>query len=278
VYRGDEEKRIHLSEINTIIIQSTGVAITTALLSELVERKIKVIFCDAKMNPQSELIPYYGSHNTSDRIKEQVNWAFESLDLVWKDIIQQKIFMQSKVLKAFDHIESALLLEEYLNNILPGDTTNREGHAAKVYFNSAFGKEFNRAKPLPENAYLNYGYSILLSAFNREIVSHGYLTQIGIHHKNEYNHFNLSCDMMEPFRPIVDHIVLSGILDESQFKHILNQLLNSNVVFQERAMSLDSAIHLYVQNVFSAILNSNPKLVHYITSYELPVYENHPNV
>lgn len=278
IYKGEEEKRIHLSEINTLIIQSTGVAVTTALLSELVERKIKVIFCDSKMNPQSELIPYYGSHNTSDRIKEQVNWTFETLDMVWKDIVRQKIKMQRDVLAIFGHVESAQMLDEYMNDIAPGDTTNREGHAAKVYFNSAFGKDFNRAKPIPENAFLNYGYSILLSAFNREIVSHGYLTQIGIHHKNEYNHFNLACDMMEPFRPIVDHIVLSGVLDEKQFKHVFNKLLTINVTIQDKSMSLDSSIHLYVQSVVSCIIANGQSQIHYIQSYELPIYENHLDV
>ena len=93
----------------------------------------------------------------------------------------------------------AELLQGYLEEITYGDATNREGHAAKVYFNALFGKDFTRTDDLLINTALNYGYSILLSAFNREIVLNGYLTQLGLFHDNMFNRFNLASDLMEPF-------------------------------------------------------------------------------
>ena len=87
------------------------------------------------------------------------------------------------------------------------DASNREGHAAKVYFNALFGMDFTRSADISINAALNYGYSLLLSAFNREISANGYLTQLGIYHNNMFNHFNLACDFMEPYRVIVDWFV-----------------------------------------------------------------------
>lgn len=78
------------------------------------------------------------------------------------------------------------MLQEYIREIQFGDATNREGHAAKVYFNALFGKEFSRTNDVPINAALNYGYGIILSLANREIVSNGYITQIGLFHDNMF--------------------------------------------------------------------------------------------
>ena len=92
------------------------------------------------------------------------------------------------------------MLAKYAAEVQPGDVTNREGHAAKVYFNALFGLSFKRGDKTFLNGALNYGYAVILSAFNREIVANGMNTQLGIAHKNEFNAFNLSCDLMEPFR------------------------------------------------------------------------------
>ena len=96
--------------------------------------------------------------------------------------------------------------------------TNREGHAVKVYFNALFGNGFSRTLDCFENAALNYGYSILLSCFTREIVCNGYLTLIGLFHDSQDNPFNLASDLMEPFRPIVDRIVLKMELNKPRNK------------------------------------------------------------
>ncbi len=133
-------------------------------------------------------------------------------------INQQMIFLK------YLGLEEYRLLEDYIENIEYRDETNREGHASKVYFNALFGKGFTRNDESTINAALNYGYTILLSAFNREIVASGYLTQVGVFHDNMFNYFNLSSDLMEPFRILVDkevykmafnrEIVASGYLTQ----------------------------------------------------------------
>lgn len=135
------------------------------------------------------------------------------------------------------------------------DVTNREGHAAKVYFNALFGMKFTRGADIPQNAALNYGYSILLSAFNREIAAMGYLTQLGIYHDNMHNHFNLSCDLMEPFRVLVDRCVLNMELSEfeKQHKYTLWQILNDTIVIDETRQTVLNAIKIYSRSVFEAI-------------------------
>ena len=269
VCRGEEERRIHLSEVSALIIQSTGVALTASLLSELMDRKITVIFCDSKANPQAELLPFYGTATSSLRIREQARWDLSLADEAWKQITRAKIENQAGILKKYQCDQGASMLLSYAEQVLPGDTTNREGHAAKVYFNDLFGNGFTRSDESLTNAFLNYGYSILLSSMNREIVSFGYLTQLGIHHKNEFNDFNLGCDLMEPLRPIVDDYAKSGKLTEENFKRELNKLLNLSVVSEGKQMYLDNAIHLFVQSFFSFMREGEIRKLAFLERYEL---------
>ena len=138
-----DEKYIHLSEIDTIIIDSISVSISTYLLKELSDHKINIIFCDEKHNPFGELTSYYISHNTSKKIKEQISWKKESKDKLWTLIIKNKILNQSLLLKKAHKREFDLILS-YYEEVITGDKTNREGPAAKIYFNALFGKNFIR--------------------------------------------------------------------------------------------------------------------------------------
>ncbi|MDE5593030.1 MAG: type II CRISPR-associated endonuclease Cas1 [Clostridiales bacterium] len=251
VIRGEAEKKIFIDEINTVIIQSTAVAVTAALLNELAKNNIKVIFCDEKCNPSAELLPYYGAHNTSKRYKQQLNWIQPVKDAVWKVIITRKILCQAEVLTFLQCTEQANMLTEYAAQVVEGDATNREGHAAKVYFN-AFLDEGRRNDSFM-NGCLNYGYAILLSAFNREIVAAGYMTQLGIWHDNDFNQFNLASDLMEPFRPYVDRVAL-GIDDgDDGFKTKLTDILNYGVKIDGKRTTFDLAIRQYVRSVFHAL-------------------------
>lgn len=268
VYRSPEmEKRICLNEITTLIIQNTGVAITAALLSMLMEKKIKVIFCDAKSNPQGELVTYHSTYNSYEKIKKQVSWREDTKQELWKAITIKKIEGQRNNLRTLKNEICVNKLNQYLNEIEPGDVTNREGHAAKVYFNGCFGSDFSRGENNDVNKYLNYGYSIILSAINREIKAFGYLTELGIHHVGVENPFNLSCDFMEPLRPYIDFIILNGSLNEDNFKTELINSLNAIVKFENNEMILDNAIHLYVQSLLTALNESDVSKVRFI-SYE----------
>ena len=216
VVRGEEVTKIVLSEISTILIESTAVSLTASLIAELAKRKIKVIFCDEKKNPSCELVNYYGSHDTSNKVRKQITWKKNTKEAVWTEIVSEKIRKQKELLELLGKEESDLL-ESYLKEIVWNDGTNREGHAAKVYFNALFGLEFTRTEDNLINAALNYGYSIILSAFTREIVANGYITQLGVFHDNMFNQFNLASDLMEPFRILVDRQVLTMELE--QFEH-----------------------------------------------------------
>ncbi len=264
IVRQEEITKIHLSEIYTLIIESTAVSITASLLSELTKRKIKVIFCDEKRNPSSELIPYYGSHDTSAKVRKQVAWSKEVKTDVWTEIVTEKIRKQRDYLKNLGK-EEYKLLDEYVEQIETGDITNREGHAAKVYFNALFGVKFTRTSEDPINAALNYGYGLILSAFNREIVSNGYITQLALFHDNMFNQFNLGSDLMEPFRILVDKRVVR--LEPDRFEHeekiFMVDLLNQEVIIDGKKNYVNNAIKIYCRSVFDAINEKDVSLIRF---------------
>lgn len=257
VVRRDVATKIHISEITNLIIESTAVSLTAALLCELMKNKVKVVFCDEKRNPSSELIPYYGSHDTSAKIKKQIAWTNETKALVWTEIVSEKIRKQAETLEYYFKSEADLLYG-YIKEIEIGDTTNREGFAAKVYFNALFGMDFTRTEANSTNAALNYGYGIILSCFNREIAANGYITQIGLFHDNMFNQFNLGSDITEPFRPIIDRAVkeLKPVKFEHEEKMEILSVLNEQVIINGRTETVDNAIGIYCRSVFDA-MNEN---------------------
>lgn len=258
VVRGETVNKVFLNEISILIVEHTSVSLTAALLSELVKNKIKVIFCDEKRNPLAELLPYYGSFDTSSKVRQQINWDDSIKGIVWAEIVRNKIMNQAAVLEIIGKDEFDLL-NGYTHEIKPHDESNREGHAAKVYFNALFGKDFSRADDSNINAALNYGYAILLSACNREITANGYITQLGIHHSNVFNMFNLGSDIMEPFRAFVDFKVYNlwqnGELEsfERAQKLEIVDVLNRNVRFDEKTYSLNYAIKLFCKDAFDSL-------------------------
>lgn len=264
VIRSDETVKIHLSEIYMLLVESTAVSLTAALLCELNKRKIKVIFCDEKRSPDTQLIPYYGSHDTSDKVRRQIAWSADLKCAAWTEIVTEKIRQQATLLEELQKPESEML-RGYIEQIEFNDATNREGHAAKVYFNSLFGKAFTRNDDCPINKCLNYGYGLLLSTFNREIAAMGYITQIGLFHDNQFNFYNLSSDLMEPFRPLVDRRVAR--LQPTDFGHNekvwLLDLLNTEILIQNKMQTTTAAVRIYCKSVFDALESGDLSLIRF---------------
>ena len=255
-------RKISLGEIYMVIVENTAVSFTAVLLNELVKNKIKVVFCDEKRNPSSELIQYYGSHDTSLKYKNQLEWSKESKEQIWTRIVYEKIFNQMQFLKKLNK-EEYRLLEQYLSELEWNDSTNREGFAAKVYFNALYGMDFSRNKECFINAALDYGYSIILSAFNREIVATGYFTQLGLCHRNPFNKFNLSSDFMEPFRILVDEEVynLEGTEFTKDHKNKLINILNKTIMIDDKNQTVANAIKIYCRSLFSALAENDLEYV-----------------
>lgn len=271
VVRGETEKRVFINEINTLIVQSTAVSLTAALLSELVKNNVKIIFCDEKCNPAAELLPYYSAHNTSKRIKIQTKWSDEIKGEVWKRIICRKILTEKEVLFRRGYSDEAEILAAYSDEVERGDLTNREGHAAKVYFNRILPDGETRRSGGFLNGCLNYGYAVLLSAINREIAASGYLTQIGIWHDNEFNQFNLGSDLIEPLRTVVDETALKIENGDKGFKRIMANVLNLEAKFDGKQTTFDIALRQYVRSVLFALETGDADAVKF--PEEVKLYE-----
>lgn len=256
VKQENDEKYIHLSEIDTIIVDSVSVSISAYLLREIANNKINIIFCDEKHNPFGELTPYYSKHNSSKMIKKQISWKQKDKDKIWTEIVKNKILNQALLLKKVSS-EKYDLVFSYINEVVYGDKTNREGHAAKVYFNSLYGKSFVRNADDSINSALNYGYALLLSTINKEVINDGYLTQLGLHHKNEFNEFNLSCDLMEPFRVLIDNFVYYNQERKFDLDYKLDivSILNNTYKYNNKNYTLKDIIKMFVKNTLEAANN-----------------------
>lgn len=255
IRKEDDTAKVHLNDISSVVLQTNQVFVSAYLLSELAKKKISFVVSDEKRNPVAQSLPLYGAHNTSKRIAEQLEWSEPSKKRVWQRVVQDKITNQSALLSARAEEEWAERLHGLASEVRSGDPTNREGAAARLYFQALFGRGFSRDEETPLNAALNYGYAILLSAVNREVVARGYLTQMGICHRNEYNLYNLSCDLMEPFRPLVDRLVYDNVEGDftKETKRLLVDMLNMAIPYRGGSYRVASVVSLYVQDCLNAL-------------------------
>ena len=254
VRKEDETVKLHLSEVASVTVETMQVYVSAYLLAEFAKNKISFVVCDGKHNPVGQYLPLYGAHNTSKRITEQLSWGEPIKKRVWQRVVREKIRQQAALLADRD-LPEAKVLKSAIEEVRSGDSTHREAAAARVYFQSLFGLEFTRDINCVVNDALDYGYSILLSMVNREIAARGYLTQCGICHRNEYNEFNLACDLMEPFRPVVDRAVDEWVAGEfdSAARRMLADLPNKVVLYKDGNYKLASVISLYVQDCLNAL-------------------------
>lgn len=255
VRKEDDVAKVHLSEISTIMLQTMQVFISAYLLAELAKNKISLLVSDGQNNPVGQYLPLYGAHNTSKRIAEQMEWGEPIKKRVWQHVVRDKVREQARLLQERGYDPEARQLLQMIPDVRSGDVTNREAHAARLYFAVLFGGDFIRESDTPINAALNYGYAVLLSLVNREITARGCITQVGICHRNEYNQFNLTCDLMEPFRPAVDRLVFDYLPSEfdGNMKRVLGDLANTHVHYRDGGYRLSSVVSQYVQQCLNAL-------------------------
>lgn len=271
VIRDFENKitKIYLKDISHVILTTTEISITAALMNEFQKQKIKLIISDEKGNPSAELTPLYNSFNSTEKIKAQIKWKKTTKQYLWQLIVKEKIKKQMYHLKD-KGLDEYKLLETYIKQVELNDKTNREAHAAKVYFNALFGKNFSRNDNSSLNACLNYGYAIFLSTINRTLVSMGYLTKLGIFHDNMFNQFNLSSDIIEVWRILIDMEVCNmdyNVFDSCKKINLIS-ILNQKIKFDGKTYFVNQAIYLYCKSIIDA-LNENDISLARFPEYEL---------
>lgn len=202
----DEKRTIPIEDIGFVLINHPMVSISMPLLNELASNNIAVVFCDEKGLPKSMLLNFDSNLTQGKIISEQLVAGEVLKKNLWRQIIVSKIKNQSLLLNKLG-LDGESLKPLYMN-VKSGDSDNKEGIAARLYFKTLFGKEFTRDRNAGGiNAFLNYGYAILRAATVRAALSSGLFPALGIFHHHRSNAFPLADDIMEPFRPFVDKIV-----------------------------------------------------------------------
>ncbi|AVS32751.1 TPA: type II CRISPR-associated endonuclease Cas1 [Listeria monocytogenes] len=249
-----QHEMIHLSEIDVLILETTDITLTTMLINCLVAENILILFCDDKRLPIGKVLPFYGRHDSSLQLSKQLGWDSELKSEVWTEIISQKILNQSTFLSMLNYDEKADSLIKLHETLEIFDPTNREGHAARIYFNQLFGNDFTREQENDINSGLNYGYTLLLSIFARELVKSGCMTQFGLKHSNQFNDFNFASDIMEPFRPLVDQIVYEKRNEDFQvIKRSLFELFNKQFDYNDQHMFLTNIASDYTKKIVKVL-------------------------
>lgn len=199
------ERSIPIEDIGTIVLENQKITVSCPLLSALSSNNVALVFCDSKQMPQSMLMTLDGNSIQQEVFRSQLDASIPLRKNIWRQLVKGKIVNQARLLDKLD--KDGSILYTYANNVKSGDSDNREGIAARVYWSKLFDNfERDRFGDAPNNM-LNYGYSILRSSVARSLIGTGLLPIMGVFHKNRYNAFPLADDVMEPFRPFVDEIV-----------------------------------------------------------------------
>lgn len=204
---------VPIEDIGVVILDHRQITVTQVLLDKLLQNNVAVITCDEKHHPSGLLLPLEVHSTQQERFEAQVNASEPLRKQLWQQTIKAKIRNQAAVLRK-NGIESDHLLQ-WSNGVLSGDTGNVEARAAVYYWQNLFRHkipEFTRERfgEYPNNL-LNYGYAILRATVARGLVGSGLLPTLGIHHRNKYNAYCLADDVMEPYRPYIDELVLDMV-------------------------------------------------------------------
>lgn len=254
VINGKSRHSIPISQLRQILIASSAVTISAAVLAFLANAHVHVLFCGEKHMPACEMIPIGMYHEAAGEVMDQAAWKEQNKDRIWKAIVESKLKIQYDLLTALDRTPPPRFLD-YYRTVEDGDKTNREAMAAKMYFTSLFGHDFRRHRADELNAKLNYGYTILCSAFTRILALHGYHSGLGIHHCSRDNPVNLSCDLMEPFRPLIDRIAFESgeaPLDWELKKRFIS-FPQLECRMNEKRVTLDQAIEEFTLQTLAAV-------------------------
>lgn len=249
---------ISLDDINIVIVENQQTTITGALLSNLAQSDISVVFVDEKFSPSAISLGLYKNSRTAKIQKAQIAIKKPKLNRLWRDIVCSKILNQGDLLNS---IESDEYLYHLHNKVTSKDKGNLEAVAAAYYFKKLFGKDFHRNNTDDNrNIALNYGYSIFRSSIARHIIAYGLNPSFGIWHSSELNAFNLADDFIEPFRPVVDNYVFNNIKKDSKASSINKQELVGLLYFrvkntQNHSISINEAIKNIVSSFQSFCLN-----------------------
>lgn len=243
-----ELRTVPIEDIGIVIIENQKTSVSTPALNALSNNNCAVVFCDEKHLPNAMLMNLNANSVQAEVLRYQQDAGLPLKKNLWKQIIVAKIRNQSHLLDEFG--KNGSVLKPYYANVKSGDADNREGIAAKLYWDKLFGPGFHRDKDGGGvNSMLNYGYTVLRAAMARSIMGSGLFPMFSLYHRNRYNAFPLADDLMEPYRPYVDNIVYllleQGVDDlTTQSKQSLLRVLFADTKFEKMTRPLEIGLTL----------------------------------
>lgn len=257
---------VPIEDIGVIILDNRQITITQGALETLLENNSAVITCDSNRMPVGLLLPLCGNTTQNERFRDQLNCSLPLQKQLWQQTIQAKIENQAKTLRECRGAEVRNMLK-WVEEVRSGDADNLEARAAAYYWQNLFSKfKRDREGDSPNNL-LNYGYAILRAVVARGLVSSGLLPTLGIHHHNRYNAYCLADDIMEPYRPYVDKLVVqmydSGIreIDKGAKAQLLSiPVLDVNINGQRSPLMI--AVGLTTASLYKCFSGENRKILY----------------
>jgi CRISP-associated protein Cas1 len=215
-----------IEDIGIVVLDCKQITITSGVLEALLENNCAIITCDSKSMPVGLMLPLYGNTTQNERFREQLDSSLPLRKQLWQQTIRYKIENQAAVLCEYTS-ETIDCMHVWAENVKSGDPENLEARAAAFYWKTLFpdieGFARNR-EGVPPNNLLNYGYAILRAVVARALVTSGLLPTLGIHHHNRYNAYCLADDIMEPYRPYVDKLVIDIMHSEPQYEELTKEI------------------------------------------------------
>lgn len=265
IIRTEQAHSLPPEDISALLIESCQSTITTAALSLLGQCGCTVFVCDNKHMPCAVLTPFVSHSRALNVLNGQLGMGAVLRKKLWQSIVSAKIKNQARCLELCGIKNTYDGLYKMAESVKSDDAGNLEATAAHRYFPALFGECFTRRKDNGINSALNYGYAILRGCIARNLVSYGFLPELGIHHKSELNAFNLADDLIEPFRPLVDMLVfvcfdIEGELDSIKKRQLFN-CLNLDMLSGGQRHSAAYAIERTVQSLSKSISDKADKLI-----------------
>ena len=274
--KDEEVIKVPIDDISVIILEVHQVTITSALMSRLTESNIVLFTCDKTHTPNGVFIPFHQHSRYAQVAHKQMAWSEPFKKRVWQQIVSKKVLNQAQSLDYMGK-DKVIQLQNYAKNVKSGDTTMVESAAARVYFTALFGKFNRRDDGDWRNSALNYGYALIRGAISRSLAAHGFLPAFGIFHHSTLNAFNLSDDIIEPYRAFVDVVVAEHYeafieLPDTRFlpehKVELYQLFSMKTNIDDASTTLLNSIEVCVTSLMNATLEKDVALL------KLPYLDN----
>lgn len=220
-------RTIPVEDIGVIVLDNKQITITQGLMAALLENNTAVVNCDARSMPTGLLLPLSGNTLQQEKFTEQINSSLPLRKQLWQQTIKAKIENQASVLRKHTSAETRCMFV-WAADVKSGDSENLEGRAAAYYWKNLFfphvDKFIRGREAASPNNLLNYGYAILRAVIARALVSSGLLPTFGIHHHNRYNAYCLADDIMEPYRPYVDELILCIVKSGENYEVLTKEL------------------------------------------------------